>query len=280
MPLDFLNFNVRVLRDKDEDNNDVPVALVAMLVNGLEPLPSTLGRPYDPLPLLVRRADPGEFEPYTCSCGVPDCAGLGDPWKLRLGDGTVSLEMPATQNNEPRTFAFAYDQYVMALDLLQEELTQLEAEHSTLELAPFDGRAFRGERTPLPELLTECRARHLRRELQERALRLGLGELADTRLELEHRGLLLEMHPQGVSQVLFPDFSSELPSEHLAHWKAVAGVIAGDLRAALSKLEWNDVTNALWGVREPKGRYHQVPSSAPEGFWAEVSITMTKEGAQ
>lgn len=129
-------------------------AVVRAFANNVEPLASTLGRPFDPLAAILYGDEDGELDLYTCSCGVAGCAGLHEGVRVSLDDKQVHWAFPpntyrsrlhgvhgafAPENPQPAVISFNKAQYLGALGGLKAELVRLAQVHPHMQIAPCDG---------------------------------------------------------------------------------------------------------------------------------------------
>lgn len=142
----------------------VPVALVRLLINGVEPLRSTYERPLDAVEVLAEPEKSEERFFYTCSCGQPGCASLFEGIHVNVAAHTVRMRFPsntyalmlapefkpaastegagvlsqggADLGEADFVAVFDKDQYLEAIRALEQELKDLSVTYPHLQAAP------------------------------------------------------------------------------------------------------------------------------------------------
>lgn len=289
---DSIRFSVDIEQSQDEDGQPLPVALVKVFVNNVEPLPSVMGRPLDALHLLVRGAEPGDFFAYTCSCGVEGCAGFFDPCKLGITADTVTWEIVPPETAASQTeaeaaqakatkYCFDRAKYLLALDLLEEQLQELEAENPKLQYAPFDGRAGDSASTVLDETLVRMRAYFRSQQAKDRAFALAFGDITNSHWAVQWRDAKFNLYPQGLCNAACGSEQPQSLLEQFEHWSAVAQSARADLRSLLTQLEWTEIQPYLFYDRRNGGLSDEALDNmellCPPGFWTDATIEMVKE---
>jgi len=125
--------------DDKATNRAYTTAEAVPLVNGLPMLEGPLSYVFDTASLICRGLEPSEFNPYTCGCGVAECAGIWDAVRLEADESQVRWILPEAPYREklnpalhvagePLVLTFSRDQYAAALAELEQRLLLLEKE--------------------------------------------------------------------------------------------------------------------------------------------------------
>ncbi len=144
-----------------------------VLVDGID-LGEGAGYVFDWLWLVAQGSREGEFDLFTCSCGVPGCAGIHTACRLSAQTGQVIWELPeqaygallrprVLPQGAPLRFVFDEAAYLRALEASIVEFEALQAAHPMLQLGgfidfdePLEGEAPVPMR-PVRELLQQAR---------------------------------------------------------------------------------------------------------------------------
>ena len=109
------------------------------LVNGMPMLEGPVSYVFDTASVICRGLEPSDFNPYTCGCGVAECAGIWDHVRLEADEHEVRWVLPEEPYREklnpalqvagePLVLTFAREQYAAALTELEQRLLTLEKE--------------------------------------------------------------------------------------------------------------------------------------------------------
>lgn len=282
-----LTFSITVVETEDDEGRKVPVAEVTPLVNGKPVLPHSNSRPFDALAVLQRRDDRGEFDLYTCSCGVAGCAGIFEPVRLLSENGDVTWALPeepyrtaldAAQEGLPLALSFKRRQYLAALDGLEVELLQLAESNAGMRVAPFSGY---GTEMPLKQILRDGRDWHLVQHAREIAFENAFQPLLSAGLAVVIRADELTsfwLTPQLLSYLVS---SREEPIEdRKAAWARLVSELQVDAGAALRALDWDELRTYAqpWSVEGARWCYGaaQLPATPWEGALETARVELAK----
>lgn len=138
---------------------------VRPLVDGVELLETRFI--FDIGSVIARGAEPSEFDPFTCSCGVAGCAGIHEEVELTASDSEVHWTFPEScfravlnpevfASDEPLVAKFDKRQYLQALADVEAEIVQLEASRGLPVVLPLDSYPELSE--PFAQQLNNMRA--------------------------------------------------------------------------------------------------------------------------
>lgn len=135
---------------------------------------------FDAVSVVLQGLEPGEFEVYTCSCGVAGCAGIHEDVVLEADDRYVRWRFPkdpfskrldAKLNGPAKTpiVEFSRTQYAEALAGLEAQLNRLvqALPVKSWSVAPASGAVAEADSTTFSDFLAACRRRaeeHRQRE--------------------------------------------------------------------------------------------------------------------
>ena len=133
----------------DESVPQRPVLTVEarVLVDGID-LGEGAGYVFDWLWLVAQGAEGGEFDLFTCSCGVPGCAGIHESCVLHAEVDRITWALPETAyaallrprvvpQGAPLRFVFEREAYLQALEASLVEFESLQAAHPWMRMGGF-----------------------------------------------------------------------------------------------------------------------------------------------
>ena len=210
-----------------------------LLVDGEPVVKDAYSTPLDITHLLARQADDGEFDLYTCSCGVAGCAGFTELVRLTGEDAAVRLSLPEVGYGQARDYVFDRVQYLEALADVRARLLALAAARP-VQLPYDDYGPGLADVRPLQELLQGAQDWHDRCQLQDRVFRETFSAMHDQDLVVRLvDGSQWRMSTRQFIWAREADvYPDENPAEELAaRWAALAGELRLDPLQALRDTE-------------------------------------------
>lgn len=235
---------------------ELPVAVVRLLINGLEPVTSGSGRPFNARDVLLYGRWADDLELYTCSCGVPGCAGIHDAVRVTRTESQVLWALPlstyrkllngadALDENEYALFTFDRTQYEAALESLEGELLAIAQARPMLQVPPhgaygcLDEMAFS---VSWPKLLADA----TRRTKAIQVVAEILGDMAQLSLKLNTPAGEFVLSPTQLRAVINPGIAfDENTKQSRTRYKKAAKRMHASLASPMTfvkSLDWGAV---------------------------------------
>jgi hypothetical protein len=292
------SFSLEGLSSSEAKEVDLPFALVKALVDGNEPLRSTESQPFDALTAILYGVRSGECFLYTCSCGVPGCAGLHEGVLVSIADAQVTWAFPSityrkklqppfvSETLESVVLTFQSEQYFEAFKNLTARLHALAADNPHLQLS-FDEQGY-GD--PYKQAFSAswpgCQKRAQQHFATEVLIEDIFREVANLTLKLETPSGTFALSPEQWRAAIYAEapYSAKVSAAGVRAYRAAAAL--RDTPAAfLKSIPWNNIckqayyvspsTGSAVHLASPRIEYEEnsLPLNADSEFLAKLRVS-------